>query len=63
MTWQTINEVLNRNKINTKLPDEFVQNNSNLKVANPVNIENKFNEYFVNMSPKQLKKFLLWIII
>ena len=55
-TWQTINEVLNRNKTRSKLPDTFLQKNSNNNVSNPLEIANKFNEYFVKIGPQLAKK-------
>jgi hypothetical protein len=51
-TWQTINEVLNRNKTRKNLPDTFLQKSSNNNVTNPQEISNKFNEYFVNIGPR-----------
>jgi hypothetical protein len=57
MTWQTINEVLiNRSKTKSKLPDTFLQKYSNTNFTNPVDIANKFNEYFVNVGPQLAKK-------
>ena len=55
-TWQTINEVLNRNKTRKNLPDTFLQKSSNNNVTNPQEIANKFNEYFVNIGPQLAKK-------
>ena len=57
-TWQTINEVLNRNKTRSKLPDTFLQKNSNNNVSNPLEIANKFNEYFVKIGPQLAKKII-----
>jgi hypothetical protein len=45
-TEQTINKVLNRNKTREKLPDSFLQKNSNRNITDPIDIANKFNEYF-----------------
>ena len=57
MTWQTINEVLiNRSKTKSKLPDTFLQKDSNTNLTNPVDIANKCNEYFVNVGPQLAKK-------
>ncbi len=56
MTWQKINEVLNRRKTKSKLPDTFLQKNSNINISNPIDIANKFNEYFVNVGPQLAKK-------
>ena len=58
MTWRTINELLHRNKTKTKMPDAFLLKNSNINVTNPVDIANKFNEYFVSVGPQLAKKFL-----
>ena len=55
-TWQTINEVLHRNKTRLKLPDTFLQKNSNNNVSKPLEIANKFNEYFVKIGPQLSKK-------
>jgi hypothetical protein len=51
-TWQTINEVLHRNKTRSKLPDTFLHKNSNNNVSNPLEIANKFNEHFVKIGPQ-----------
>jgi hypothetical protein len=56
MTWQTINKVLNRNKTREKLPDNFLQKNSNRNITDPIDIANKFNEYFVKIGPQLAKK-------
>ena len=55
MTWQTINKVLNRNKTREILPS-FLQKNSNRNITDPIDIANKFNEYFVNIGPQLAKK-------
>jgi hypothetical protein len=54
MTWQTISEVLNRNKTREKLPDSFLQKNSNRNITDPIDIANKFNEYSVKIGPQDL---------
>ena len=46
--WKLINEVINRNKIKPQLPDHFKEN-ENL-IADPTEINNKFNEYFINVA-------------
>ena len=56
MTWRTINELLHRNKTKTRMPDAFLLKNSNINVTNPVDIANKFNEYFVSVGPQLAKK-------
>jgi hypothetical protein len=55
-TWQTINEVLNRNKTRKNLPDTLLQKSSNNNVTNPQEIANKFIKYFVNIGPQLAKK-------
>jgi hypothetical protein len=55
MTWQTINKVLNRNKTRKILPS-FLQKNSNRNITDPIDIANKFNEYFVKIGPQLAKK-------
>ena len=56
MTWQSMNEVFSRSKAKSKLPDTFLQKDSNTNVTNPVDIANKCNEYFVNVGPQLAKK-------
>ena len=56
MTWQAINKVLNRNKTREKLPDSFLQKNSNRNITDPIDIANKFNEYSVKIGPQLAKK-------
>ena len=55
MTWQTINRILNRNNKKEGLPDTFRENNSNVNYSDPIEIANKFNEYFVNVGPNLAK--------
>ena len=56
MTWQTINRILNRNnKKKEGLPDTFREKNSNVNYSDPIEIANKFNEYFVNVGPNLAK--------
>ena len=56
MTWLTINRILNRNnKKKEGLPDTFRENNSNVNYSDPIEIANKFNEYFVNVGPNLAK--------
>jgi hypothetical protein len=56
MTWKTLNEIMNRNKVKKELPEEFVGNNPSELIKDPLNIANKFNEYFVNVGPELAKK-------
>ena len=45
--WKLINEVINRNKLTSKLPDHF---------KDPTEISNKFNEYFISVGPNLASK-------
>jgi len=45
--WKLINEVINRNKLTSKLPDHF---------KDSTEISNKFNEYFINVGPNLASK-------
>ena len=41
---------INKNKVKMELPDNFKQNET--LISDPVEISNKFNEYFINVGPK-----------
>ena len=56
MTWKTLNEIMNRNKVKKGLPEEFVGNNPYELIKDPLILANKFNEYFVNVGPELAKK-------
>jgi hypothetical protein len=56
MTWKTLNEIMNRNKVKKELPEEFVGNNPPELIKDPLNIATNFNEYFVNVGPELAKK-------
>ena len=56
MTWQTINQVLHRNKSKGRLPDTFREKNKDVSFSDPVVIANRFNEYFVSVGPNLAKK-------
>ena len=49
-TWQTINEVLGKNKQHLDLPQEFLSNGNILDSS--LDIANGFNEFFANIGPK-----------
>ena len=58
MTWQTINRILNRNnKKKEGLRDRFRENNSNVNYSDPIEISNKFDEYFVNIGPNPGQRY------
>ena len=51
MVWR----ILNRGRKNTKLPNEFIGNNTTDIIKDPSKIANSLNEYFVNIGPKLAK--------
>ena len=56
MTWQTINQVLHRNKSKGRPPHTFRDKNKDVSFSDPVVIANRFNEYFVSAGPNLAKK-------
>ena len=56
MIWKTINELLNKPTRKKELPKEFLLSNSSSTTSNPIEIANKFNDYFVNLGPKLAKQ-------
>lgn len=52
--WKLLNEVINRRKTTSKLPNTFMHNNE--EITNPMDIANKFCEYFTNVGPNLAKK-------
>ncbi|XP_028407966.1 uncharacterized protein LOC114530582 [Dendronephthya gigantea] len=52
-TWKVINEVINKKRRSTSLPSTFIDNNSN--VTNPLDIANRFCDYFTNIGPNLSK--------
>ena len=52
--WKLINEVINRNKLKSELPDHFKENET--VITDPAEISNKFNEYFINVGPNLASK-------
>ena len=56
MVWKTLNELLNKKRKNRELPREFFESNSSNTIQDPLEIANKFNEYFVNVGPKLAEK-------
>ena len=53
MTWQTINETLNRRKKKTEYPQEFKLSNGK---KNPRQIAEVFNNYFISICSAQTSK-------
>ena len=49
-SWKLIKEVINKNKVKMELSDHFKVNET--MTSDPVEISNKFNEYFINVGPK-----------
>ena len=62
LTWQTINQVLHRNKNKGRLSDSFREKNKDVSFPDPVVIANRFNEYFVNVGPNLAKKIQKMIL-
>ena len=48
-TWKTIKTIINKTKQKEDFPKHFLVNNQS--ISNPVDIANKFNEYFVQIGP------------
>lgn len=60
MIWKTLNEILNTPRKHKALPNEFLDiNNSNNNIKDPFEIANTFNNYFVNIGPKLLRRELI----
>jgi hypothetical protein len=53
-TWQTLNNILGRNKV-TKPPSHFIDNNGS-EITDHKTIANKFNDFFTNIGPSLAKK-------
>ena len=56
MTWRIMNELLNKPTQKKELPKEFILSDSPSTVSKPVEIANKFNDYFVNLGPRLAKQ-------
>ena len=53
-TWKLINEITNKNKPSSELPDNFMKDDN--IITDPNEIANNFNDYFVNVGPKLADK-------
>ena len=53
-TWQILNEVINRKKYNSKLSSVFYSNNRD--ISDPIEIANRFCDYFTNIVPNLVKQ-------
>jgi hypothetical protein len=51
MVWKTLNQILNKPNKNSKIAKSFVGNNSTDIIDDPIDIANKFNDYFVKIGP------------
>ena len=51
IVWKTINQILNKPNKNSKIAKSFVGNNSTDIIDDPIDIANKFNDYFVKIGP------------
>ena len=56
MMWKTLNELLNKPNKTNKLPKTFIESDSLNIIEDPVEIANKFNDYFINIGPNLAKK-------
>ena len=56
MIWKTLSNILNKKTKKTNLPKQFADNTSSSTIHVPIKIENKFNDYFVNIGPNLAKK-------
>ncbi len=48
-TWKILNEIINKKTRKKSLPSVFIANNQN--IDNPLNIANRFCDYFTNIGP------------
>ena len=53
-TWKILNEIINKRKTRSKMPSSFVHNDQ--QIIDPLEIANKFNEYFTNVGPSLAEK-------
>ena len=53
-TWKTLNEIINKKTRKKSLPSVFIANNQN--IVNPLNIANRFCDYFTNIGPNLANK-------
>jgi hypothetical protein len=51
MIWTTLNQILNKPNKNSENSKSFVENNLTKTIDNPIDIANKFNDYFVKIGP------------
>ena len=56
MMWKTLNELLNKTNKQYKLPKTFIKSDYLNIIEDPVEIANKFNDYFINIGPNLAKK-------
>ena len=56
MMWKTLKELLNKPSKNTKITKTCVESNSTNIVEDLEETANKFNYYFINISPNPAKK-------
>ena len=59
MTWKTLNELLNKPNKTNELPKTFIESDSLNIIEDPVEIANKFNDYFINIGPNLAKEIKL----
>ena len=54
-TWRVLNEIINKKKSKTKFPSSF-KVDDNTEISDPVEIANRFCDYFTNIGPNLAKK-------
>ena len=54
VTWKLLNEIVNHKRVKSKMPTTFLHNRN--KISDPLQIANKFCEYFTNIGPSYAKK-------
>ena len=60
-TWKIMNEVINKSKRKSPLPNTF--NHGNKTLSDPLEIANQFCEYFTNVGPMKPFLFILLILL
>ena len=55
LTWKLINEIINKKRSRSELPDSFKEDEDTI-ISHPEQIADKFNEYFVNVGPNLAEK-------
>ena len=54
VTWKLLSEIVNHKRVKSKMPTTFVHSQN--EISDPLQIANKFCEYFTNIGPSYAKK-------